>query len=81
MTRPWGRPSIAWKELAIQGQSWDNGLPPKTGGQEFMVRIRDEEPGDEAAIRLVNERAFGRADEADLVGYRPEFATMTRRLR
>ena len=31
------------------------------------VAIRDEEPGDGPAIREVNEHAFGRRDEADLV--------------
>lgn len=32
-----------------------------------MPLIRDERPGDQTAVRLVNELAFGRADEADLV--------------
>jgi putative acetyltransferase len=31
------------------------------------VKIRDERPGDEAAIFAVNEAAFGRPDEAELV--------------
>ena len=29
--------------------------------------IRQETPGDESAIYLINEQAFGRVDEADLV--------------
>jgi putative acetyltransferase len=32
-----------------------------------MVSVREEEAKDVAAIRLVNERAFGRPEEADLV--------------
>ena len=32
-----------------------------------MMRVRPEQPGDGAAIRLVHERAFGRPQEADLV--------------
>lgn len=32
-----------------------------------MIRIRHEQPGDEAAIRSVNEKAFGQTTEADLV--------------
>jgi putative acetyltransferase len=33
----------------------------------FDSLVRDEQPGDRAAVRLVNELAFGRSDEADLV--------------
>lgn len=32
-----------------------------------MSAIREARPGDRAAIRIVEERAFGRSDEADLV--------------
>ncbi len=32
-----------------------------------MVSIRHEEPGDSAAIRAVNEKAFGQSDEAEIV--------------
>jgi putative acetyltransferase len=32
-----------------------------------MLALREEEPGDRAGVRLVNERAFGRAVEAALV--------------
>jgi putative acetyltransferase len=32
-----------------------------------MVQIRGERPGDDAAIREVNERAFGRQQEANIV--------------
>lgn len=32
-----------------------------------MVQIREERPGDDAAIREVNERAFGRQQEANIV--------------
>lgn len=32
-----------------------------------MIQIREEEPGDIAAIRMINERAFGRSEEAGIV--------------
>jgi putative acetyltransferase len=32
-----------------------------------MVIIREEKPGDEQRIRIVNQRAFGRIEEADIV--------------
>ena len=32
-----------------------------------MIEIREERPGDQEAIRLVNEAAFGQASEADIV--------------
>jgi len=32
-----------------------------------VVSIRHEEPGDSAAIRAVNEKAFGQSDEAEIV--------------
>ena len=32
-----------------------------------MIEIRKEQPGDAAAVRLVNEQAFGRPQEADVV--------------
>ena len=32
-----------------------------------MLRIRDEEPGDSAAVRAVNLEAFGQSEEADIV--------------
>ena len=31
------------------------------------VLIRQEQPDDEGSVRVVNEAAFGRSDEADLV--------------
>ncbi|MCG8505448.1 MAG: N-acetyltransferase [Sphingomonadales bacterium] len=33
----------------------------------YAVTIREEQPGDRAAVRRVNEAAFGQPDEADLV--------------
>ena len=48
-------------------------IPPRrpSGSDRDRLRgqvvVREEEPTDIAAVRDVNERAFGRADEADLV--------------
>ena len=34
---------------------------------ETPLLVRDEQPGDRTQVRIVNEAAFGRSDEADLV--------------
>lgn len=41
--------------------------PPGRGEAARKVRIRPEEAGDRAAVRAVNETAFGSAAEADIV--------------
>jgi putative acetyltransferase len=35
--------------------------------EKLMVTIREEKPGDEEQIRIVNQRAFGQNEEADIV--------------
>jgi len=39
----------------------------KPGGDSYMLIIRSETPGDEAAIRDINEEAFGQKEEAELI--------------
>ena len=58
-------PWTAWAgkhSLGPQARSWQ-----LLGRNGLVLSIRNEEPGDSAAIRAVNEGAFGQTDEAEIV--------------
>ena len=62
-----GRPSDAMESVPVV--AYRRGARPELGGQteNELIEIRDEQPGDIAAVRDVNRQAFGQDQEGRIV--------------
>jgi putative acetyltransferase len=56
--------------MCVSAQHLDNNVGTRIGptmNTKLSLIVRNEQPGDRARVRTVNEAAFGRSDEADLI--------------